>query len=168
RDCDRYPAGGGVCSVSGLLSADLAEPCAFGHGDAVSLTSSEHGIRDPGTDREDVAELYCLEPADRLADFGRERGDFLVAARSVLLFRRFSQRISEPGSVPGDRAGNGSADHGQFGATGGRRPGDRGALRGWAASFRAQCSLSEAAGEPPENQSAGGDDRVAVLGSDLG
>src|SRR6266446_3623700 len=140
----------------------------FRHRHAVSLASPAHGICDAGADRENVAELHCGEPPDRTADFGRKRGDFRVAARSVLLLHRLSQRLSKPGSVPGSRAGDGAADPGRPRATGARRVVGGGVLRGRPASFRAECSLSEAAGEPPENQSAGGHARPPVLGSGLG
>ena len=68
--------------------------------------------------------------------------DFRVAARSVLLFRGISQRLSQPGSVPGNRAGDDSADHGRAGTTGGGRSDDCGDLRGRPASDCAQCPLS--------------------------
>ena len=55
-----------------------------------------------------------------------------------------------------------------LGTTRARRPARRRVLRGRPASFRAECSLSEAAGKPAEDQSAGGDDRAAVLGSGMG
>jgi hypothetical protein len=95
-------------------------------------------------------------------------GDFRLAACSVFLLRRLSQRLSEPGSLPGNCAGDGSANPGRLGQL---EPGDLVIVVvcvGWPASFRAECSLSEAAGEPPEDQSAGGHDRAAVLGSGLG
>ena len=102
----------------------------------------------------------------------------LISGVSVAIFRLlhvpffyfvgFLSGFLEPGAVPWNRAGDGAADHGRLGTTGSRRPGDHGALRCRIASFRAQRSLSEAAGKPAANQSPRGHHRTAVLGSNLG
>ena len=165
---DRHTAGGVVRPLSGVLSADLAQPCAFGHGDAVSLASPEHGVCDAGPDREDAAELHCGEPADRTADFGVSVAIFGLLHVPFFYFVGFLSGFLSLvpylgivlAMVPPILVGLGQLE-----------PGDLVIVVlcvVGAAPVRAECSVSEAAGEPAEDQSVGGHDRAAVLGSGVG
>ena len=156
RHLDRHRAGGVVHPVPGLLSADLAEPCAVRYRDAVSSASPAHGVRDPGADRQDAAELHCGELADRPADLGRERGDFRLLHVPFFYFVGFLSGFLSLvpylgivlAMVPPILVGLGQLEAGDlvvvvFCVVGMHL-------------VRAECAVSEAAGQPPEDQSAGG------------